>query len=196
MIIDKSEGFAKVLAAMAKANAATEHATKNKKNSHFKNEYADLSEVIDCVKKAYGEQGLAVIQTPTYDGGHVKVYCTVVSQEGEFVTFAPSEAPASKLDSQGVGSAITYLRRYSASAMAFITQDDDDGKDASVQQGKAPKINVAQEKAAFDEITDTENLGAAWKSCVARIQAANQPEVFEELQKHVAALGAKLKGAK
>lgn len=194
MIIDKSEGFAKVLAAMAKANAATEHATKNKKNSHFKNEYADLSEVIDCVKSAYGQQGLAVIQTPTYEEGQVKVYCTVVSQEGEFVTFAPSEAPASKLDSQGVGSAITYLRRYSASAMAFITQDDDDGKDASVQQGKSPKINVAQEKEAFNEITDTDTLGQAWKACVARIQAANQPEVFEELKAHVAQLGAKLGG--
>lgn len=194
MIIDKSEGFAKVLAAMAKANAITEHATKNKKNSHFKNEYADLSEVIDCVKSAYSQQGLAVIQTPTYEAGQVKVYCTVVSQEGEFVTFAPSEAPASKLDSQGVGSAITYLRRYSASAMAFITQDDDDGKDASVQQGKAPKINVAQEKEAFNEITDTDTLGQAWKACVARIQAANQPEVFEELKAHVAQLGAKLGG--
>lgn len=194
MIIDKSEGFAKVLAAIAKANAVTEHATKNKKNSHFKNEYADLSEVIDCIKSAYSEQGLAVIQTPTYEGGQVKVYCTVVSQEGDFVTFAPSEAPASKLDSQGVGSAITYLRRYSASAMAFITQDDDDGKDASVQQGKAPKINVGQEKEAFNEITDTDTLGQAWKACVARIQAANQPEVFEELKAHVAQLGAKLGG--
>lgn len=194
MIIDKSEGFAKVLAAMAKANAITEHATKNKKNSHFKNEYADLSEVIDCIKSAYSQQGLAVIQTPTYEGGQVKVYCTVVSQDGEFVTFAPSEAPASKLDSQGVGSAITYLRRYSASAMAFITQDDDDGKDASLQQNKAPKINVAQEKEAFNEITDTDTLGQAWKACVARIQAANQPEVFEELKAHVAQLGAKLGG--
>lgn len=195
MIIDKSEGFAKVLAAMAEANMETGHALKNKQNSHFKNSYADLSEVIDVIKETYRAHGLGVIQVPTYESGHVKVYCTVVSDSGDYVTFAPAEAPATKLDAQGVGSAITYMRRYSASAMAFITQDDDDGKQAEQQENKVPKINVKQEKAAFETITDAELLGVAWKSCVARMQAANDIEHFEELKKFVAELGAKLKGA-
>jgi hypothetical protein len=194
MIVQKSEGFAKVLAAMAKANMQTDNAIKNKTNGGFKTKYADLSEVIDVVKETYAAHGLAVIQSPTYEAGHVKVYCTVVSSEGEYVTFAPAEAPATKLDPQGVGSAITYLRRYSASAMAFITQDDDDGQQAAKQQAKVPKINLKQEKEAFAEITDAETLGQAWKSCVARMQAANDTEHFEELKKHVAELGAKLKG--
>jgi len=195
MIVDKSLGFAKVLASMAKANMETDNAMKNKTNGGFKTKYADLSEVIQVVKEAYAQHGLAVIQTPTYEAGHVKVYCTVVNESGEYVTFAPAEAPATKLDPQGVGSAITYLRRYSASAMAFITQDDDDGQQAAKQQAKVAKIDAKQEKAAFDTITDLEQLGAAWKSCVARMQAANDIDHFEELKKYVSEIGAKLKGA-
>jgi len=194
MIIDKSEGFAKVLASMAKANMETDNALKKKENSHFKSKYADLSQVIEAVKETYSKHGLAVIQTPTYEAGHVKVYCTVVNESGEYVTFAPSEAPATKLDPQGVGSAITYLRRYSASAMAFITQEDDDGQQAAKQQAMVPKIDVKQEKEAFDTIADADQLGAAWKSCVARMQATNDIEHFEELKGYVTALGTKLKG--
>lgn len=195
MIVDKSEGFAKVLAAMAKANMETDNALRTKPNGAFKGtKYADLTEVIVSVKETYANHGLAVIQTPTYEAGHVKVYCTVINDSGEYVTFAPAEAPASKLDPQGVGSVITYLRRYSASAMAFITQEDDDGNKATKQQEKAPKIDIKQEKEVFDTINDAEQLGAAWKSCVARMQAANDIEHFEELKGYVTILGTKLKG--
>jgi phage recombination protein Bet len=57
------------------------------------------------------------------------------------------------------------------------------------------KIDCAEEKAAFDKITDASKLGDAWKSCVARMQAYNDIDHFEELRNHVAELGAKLKGA-
>lgn len=131
MIIDKSEKFIEVLKAMALANAETEHAVKNRKNSHFKNEYADLAEIISAIKSTYKKHGLALVQVPTYEAGQVKVFNTVIHNSGEFVTFAAGESPVSKTDPQGVGSAITYLRRYTAAAIAFITQEDDDGELAS-----------------------------------------------------------------
>lgn len=64
-----------------------------------------------------------------------------------------------------------------------------------VQEKIIEKIDVQIEKLAFETITDPVQLGAAWKSCVARMQAANDIEHFEELKKFVAELGAKLKGA-
>jgi hypothetical protein len=49
-----------------------------------------------------------------------------------------ASAPASKLDPQGVGSAITYLRRYSLAAFAGIAQEDDDANSASQRRPAGP----------------------------------------------------------
>jgi hypothetical protein len=53
-----------------------------------------------------------------------------------------------KLDPQGVGSATTYLRRYSAAAMLYLTQADDDGEAARPQAAPAPIKRATAEQAA------------------------------------------------
>jgi hypothetical protein len=50
-------------------------------------------------------------------------------ESGEFISSVCS-SPVSKQDAQGIGSAITYLRRYSLAAMCGIAQEDDDGHQA------------------------------------------------------------------
>lgn len=48
-------------------------------------------------------------------------------------------APVQKADPQGVGSALTYLRRYSLAAVCGLAQEDDDG-----HAGSKPKPGPAQ----------------------------------------------------
>ena len=55
---------------------------------------------------------------------------TLISHSsGEWIN-SICHAPVSKQDAQGVGSAITYLRRYSLAAMCGIAQEDDDANSA------------------------------------------------------------------
>ena len=53
-----------------------------------------------------------------------------------------------KIDAQGVGSAITYGRRYGLAAMAGIAQKDDDGNSISkATAGKNPRSAVDRDNA-------------------------------------------------
>jgi len=78
--------------------------------------------------------------------------------------------PVGKPDAQGVGSALTYARRYALASFAGVAPEDDDGNGA-VQ--KAPSRPVAADPPGYDnwradlEIIATEQglkaLEAAWK---------------------------------
>jgi hypothetical protein len=82
---------------------------------------------------------------------------TLVHASGQWIK---GEMPiiTNKMDPQGLGSAITYYRRYSLAAMIGVAPDDDD--DAELAQNrkgsqiKAPPIPIDID-AAFDKIVKT-----------------------------------------
>jgi hypothetical protein len=116
--------------ALAKAQAEIGNATKNANNPHFKSMYADLAEVVNTVRPVLARHGLAVAQFPGFADGVVSVETILTHESGEWLA-GTSAAPVVKADPQGVGSAITYLRRYSLAAVCGIAQEDDDGNAAS-----------------------------------------------------------------
>lgn len=101
---------------------------KNSVNPHFRNEYADLNEVLDKVKKPLNELGILIIQTPTPDGLQTELYDT--EDESKAVGLVPY---INATDMQKLGGAITYAKRYSLVAMLALEDDDDDGNKASVK---------------------------------------------------------------
>lgn len=128
--MEKSEQIEKLAAAMAKAQGVIENAAKTSVNPHFKNRYADLAEVINTVRPVFAEHGLSVVQFPAYDAGVVSVETVVMHESGQYISRTAS-CRIGKDDAQGVGSAVTYLRRYSLAAVANIAQEDDDGQAAA-----------------------------------------------------------------
>jgi len=128
--MEHSESIAKLAPALVKANAAVQHATKDSSNPHFKSRFASLNSVVDTVKPAYAAQGLTVVQMPGFSDGHATLETIVLHESGEWIS-GLSGSPLQKNDPQGVGSANTYLRRQSLSAVAGIAQEDDDGNAAS-----------------------------------------------------------------
>jgi hypothetical protein len=127
-----SESIGKLTTALVKARAAIKHPSRNKVNPHFRNRYADLTAVLDAVIPAFTENGLAITQM--MDG---KQLVTLLSHtSGEYIS-TTSEIPAYS-NAQQLGSALTYLRRYTVQALAGISaDDDDDGNDAvSVKNNK------------------------------------------------------------
>lgn len=147
-----------LFAALAKAQAEIENAAKNAANPHFRSRYADLAEVLNTVRPVFAKHGLSIVQSTGFDGSLVSVTTLVGHAEGGFITSTASCVPA-KTDAQGVGSATTYLRRYSLAAMAGVAQEDDDGNaaahDRKPQARQIAKVNEAQRAELQDLIDQT-----------------------------------------
>ena len=121
-------------AALHKCQGAIAHAKKDALNPHFKSRYADLASVWEAAKPALQANGLSVLQG--FSGGEngetVTIETTLLHVSGQFIDSALTLRP-SKPDPQGIGSAITYGRRYGLSAiLGIVADDDDDGNAASV----------------------------------------------------------------
>lgn len=119
---------------LAKAFVAAQKATESVKraatNPAFKTKYADLAHVVEGVVPALNAAGVGVLQFPTFDGEMVGVTTTLLHESGASVTSTLHLRP-SKTDPQGVGSAVTYGRRYALLAMTGAAPEDDDGNAAS-----------------------------------------------------------------
>lgn len=119
-----------LFAALSEAQGEIENASKNASNPHFRSQYADLAEILNTVRPIFAKYGLTLTQSPSYDGSLVSVTTVIGHKSGGFISGVASCVPA-KSDAQGIGSATTYLRRYSAAGMAGIAQEDDDGNSAA-----------------------------------------------------------------
>jgi len=126
--------------ALVVAQKATESIKKAASNPAFKSKYADLSHVIEGVVPALNAAGLGVMQFPCFDGEMVTVTTMFLHESGASLTSTLHLRP-SKSDPQGVGSAITYGRRYALLAMTGAAPEDDDG-DAASGPREAPRATA------------------------------------------------------
>ena len=150
-------------AALSKAQGEMQAAIKDKLNPFFKSSYADLGSVWDAARPVLSKYGLSVIQTTQTndDWSKTVLVTTLAHTSGQWIkSFLPLN-PA-KNDSQGIGAAITYLRRYSLSAIVGVVCDDDDDGETAVGRGKtqAPKQEtpVPVERLGRGEIGSLTNL--------------------------------------
>jgi len=67
--VNKSESIAALSAALAKAQAEIENASKTANNQHFKSKYADLAEVLNTVRPVMSRHGIAIVQMPSFESG-------------------------------------------------------------------------------------------------------------------------------
>lgn len=129
MELCKSDSIKELATALNKAQAVMEGAKKTALNPHFKSKYANLEAVWEAIRKPMTDQGLSIVQFPgKSELGHF-LETTLMHTSGEFMSGRMFIAP-SKDDPQGVGSAITYARRFSLMAVLGIAPEDDDGEGA------------------------------------------------------------------
>ena len=129
-MIEHSESIAKLAAALCQAQSEVENARLHATNPHFKNQYADLPAVLEAVRPVLNKHGLSVVQHPGFEDGLCTLSTMLLHKSGEWMS-AQAAAPVSRQDPQGIGSAVTYLRRYSLASVMGIGQADDDGNAAS-----------------------------------------------------------------
>jgi hypothetical protein len=129
----RSESIVELAKALCKTQATVEAVKKDASNPFFKSKYADLASVWASIREALTSNGLSVLQEPASKENRVQITTTLIHSSGEYVRSC-LEVVATKADPQGIGSAITYARRYALGAIIGIAPEDDDGNAAS--QGK------------------------------------------------------------
>ena len=116
----------------------------NKVNPHFRSKYADLAAVRDSIVPIFNKHGISIIQAPNVDGfAGFNLETRLVHESGEEMIWNfPLPSDVTKM--QAVGSAISYARRYTLSAIACIaSEEDDDGNAATNPNGGGQSGRVA-----------------------------------------------------
>ena len=133
--MEHSEQLNDLAGALAKAQGEMVGAVKDADNPFFKSRYADLASIWDACRGPLTKYGLSVIQT-TELSADVIVDTTLLHASGQWVRGRLQMTPV-KHDPQGVGSCLTYARRYALAAMVGICPVDDDGEAASGRGDKS-----------------------------------------------------------
>lgn len=176
-----SEQINELAKALAKAQGEIKGAKKSSDNPFFKSKYADLSEVWEACRDALSKNDVAVTQIPTVTSEGVFVLETMLlHSSGQWIRGVYPITPT-KNDPQGVGSAITYARRYALAAMVGVAQEDDDGNAASNKAGGSAiddsaaklKAAIAKHKATIDAIVEGIASGNLSKAAEAWYELSN-----------------------
>lgn len=138
-----SPAIGQLAAALAAAQGEITGARKDSENPFFKSSYADLAACWDACRMPLSKNGLAVIQTTEESPEGVKVLTTLAHKSGEWIRGQLFMKPV-KSDPQGIGSCITYARRYALAGIVGIAQVDDDANQAS-GKGKADTKGPAKQ---------------------------------------------------
>jgi len=162
-----SPSIGKLVEALAKAQDDFKPIKKESSNPFFKSKYADLAAVIDATRKSLSRNGLAIIQPPCFDRttGTVEIITLLAHSSGEWIK-AILDMPVSKTDAQGVGSAITYGRRYARSAVLDVASEEDDDGNAAVSEPRKSRKEVEEntERADYLKVFEIQAIDDAIKS--------------------------------
>ncbi len=130
-------------------------------NPFFKSKYAPLPDILNCIRPLLTENGILLIQnTGSTEAGDVYIQTKLIHTSGEVIETDKLLLKPDKNTAQGIGSAITYGRRYQLTALLGISsEDDDDGNIASKSDKKSKSrsndfIDDIEAREWIDEITN------------------------------------------
>lgn len=134
---------------------------KDADNPFFKSKYVPLESIVQAIDNEAPKHGLGYFQeATTNEHSEVGVKTTVIHSSGEYIESDILYVKPDKNTPQGIGSAITYAKRYGLSAMFGVASDvDDDGNEASGNNAKkASKSQLKQMEDLRKEYTTKANL--------------------------------------
>ena len=136
--MEKSESIKELAVALNKAQATLQVAKKGSENPFFHSKYADLLSVWDACREALVSNGLSVVQIADISfnaDGKAVLETILMHTSGEWIKGRLPLLPV-KPDPQAQGSAITYARRYSLSAIVGLCTEEDDDAEGAMDRGK------------------------------------------------------------
>lgn len=127
-----SESIKQIAEALVSAQKEIKFAIKDSTNPHFKSKYANINSTIDAIKPALNNNGIAFLQSLSpSDDSKLHLTTRLIHSSGEWIEDT-AVCPLQKQDAQAVGSAISYIRRYSLAAFLGLYSDTDDDGHATI----------------------------------------------------------------
>ena len=171
--MEKSESIKNIATALLIFQMKVDKVGKDATNPFFKSKYASLSNIQDAILIPLNESGLSYMQFPD---GQYGLTTIIMHESGEWLQSTYTMRPV-KDDPQGIGSSITYQKRYAlAGALALNIDDDDDGN-AGTHGGSTP------EKAAANKKADEEKRLRDINSNIAKLAGCNTVDELTALKK-------------
>jgi hypothetical protein len=173
--IEMSEEIGELAKALPEAQKAIGKISRDATNPHFNNKYASLSEIRDAVVPALNDHGITVLQPTTADGAAVYVTTILLHTSAQWLR-STHRIPVSRIDAQGVGSAVTYAKRQALQALMVVAApgEDDDAEGAVGRGAGRPPLppsepsrpTLEQRKArlrqTLGEVRTVRDLVKAW----------------------------------
>lgn len=189
---------AELAKALAKAQGEVENAKKVSNNPHFKSKYADLATIWDVIREPLTSNGLSVIQLPCEaPDGKVGLVTHILHASGQSVSERFFVGLKDANNPQQVGSALTYMKRYSLLGVAGIASEDDDGEAAvgRVTKGTAePKQDYSETiKQTLEQLEGATDTEARTLYATVRNSGMQEPAKNELLLKMAAMIQARAK---
>ena len=154
--MEKSESIANLAKSLAIAQGAMKHAAKDSTNPHFKSRYADLASVVEAVREPLSKNGLSYSQLCNFsETGDLVVETILMHESGEFVS-GSLNMPVPQKTPQGIGSAMTYSRRYSLMAIVGLAPDEDDDGNAASAGAKTDNKKEPKKETPKVELSDAQ----------------------------------------
>lgn len=167
--MEKSDSIKSLGKALSLFQTKMDKIKKDATNPFFKSKYASLSTILENVQLPLAECGLTFSQLPD---GDCLTTLLIHIESGEYLQSCYNIHPA-KNDPQGIGSAISYARRYAlTSILAINVEEDDDGngathKPAASTNGQSANGKITPNAAISDDDKEwlNENTEQFEKAC-------------------------------
>lgn len=137
--MNHSESIAGIIPALIKTQGELQGIAKEGKNPAFKSRYVTLDSILDALRPVLARHGLVLFQSSieNQEPG-LCVESKIMHTSGEWVSNSLT-IPVMQQTAHGIGSALTYGRRYTISALLAISADEDEDGNAAV--GKQPQAS-------------------------------------------------------
>lgn len=174
-----------LIESLVKAQSEMTHAAFDQTNPHFKSKFASLKSVIDSVKPALNANGIFFMQIshPMDNGVGVE---TVFMKGDEKLSSGVIVVPVDRANAQGLGSSMTYAKRYSLALACGISADeDDDGNGAAAnppqRKGQSVVATVMQEEGIVVDEGKRQEYVKGLVEAINKDDDAGLKELVEEL---------------
>jgi len=143
--MNKSDTISELAKALATFQGKMTAVKKDATNPFYKSKYATLDTIWETIRKPLSENGLSVAQTMNLTPSSESVLeTTLYHTSGEWISGTQLVSPV-KDDPQSLGSAISYARRYSLSAiLGIVADEDDDGNAATTKLVTKPETTPSK----------------------------------------------------
>lgn len=142
-----------LFSALSKAQEDIRCAHKDASNPFFKSKYANLQMVIEASRPALCKNNIAVSQQLITENNLTYLVTILGHSSGQWISSKALLSPL-KTDVQSLGSYITYMRRYSYSAIVGVYdgEEDDDGDRAIIEPKKEYVSNRINKLISSDQL--------------------------------------------